>query len=61
MTGPARARARDALAHPAQRPPLQLDPSALALVRFDGPLLVQHVPLFQGQGSLAIVGRRLKL
>ena len=60
VTGPARARARDALAHPLQRPPLQLDPSALALVRFDGPLLVQHVPLFQEHGSLDVVGRRLQ-
>jgi len=60
VTGPARARARDALAHPVQRPPLQLDPTALALVRFDGPLLVQHVPLFQEHGSLDVVGRRLQ-
>jgi hypothetical protein len=60
VTGPARARARDALAHPVQRPALQLDPSALALVRFDGPLLVAHVPLFQERGSLGVVGRRLK-
>ncbi len=60
VTGPARARARDALAHPAQRPPLQLDPAALALVRFDGPLLVAHIPLFQERGSLGVVGRRLK-
>lgn len=59
VTGPARARARDALAHPAQRPPIQLDPTALALVRFDGPLLVSHIPLFQERGSLGAVGRHL--
>jgi hypothetical protein len=60
VTGPARARARDALAHPSQRPPLKLDADALALVRFEGPLLVAHVPLFQEHGSLGVVGRRLE-
>jgi hypothetical protein len=58
-TGAARQRARDAFAHPLPRPPLELDPSALAIVRIDGPSFVAHVAFLQ-QGSIAAVGRRLK-
>lgn len=59
-TGPARQRARDAFAHPFARPPIDLDPSALAVVRMDGPSLVARIPLLQEYGSAAAVGRRLK-
>jgi hypothetical protein len=60
VTGAARARARDAFAHPAQRPPFQLDATALALVRIDGPSLVAHVRGLQDLGAFAAVGRRLR-
>lgn len=59
-TGAARQRARDAFAHPFARPPLELDPSALAIVRIDGPSLVARVPFLQEYGGLAAAGRRLK-
>lgn len=59
-TGPARQRARDAFAHPFARPPMDLDPSALAIVRIDGPSLVARVPFLQDYGGLAAAGRRLK-
>ena len=60
VTGAARTRARDAFAQPAQRPPLQLDPDALVLVRLDGPSLVSHVRGLQDLGTFAAVGRRLR-
>jgi hypothetical protein len=60
VTGAARARARDAFAHPVQRPPFQLDASALALVRIDGPSLVARVRGLQDLGAFAAVGRRLR-
>jgi hypothetical protein len=59
-TGPARQRARDAFAHPFARPPMELDASALAIVRIDGPSLVQRVAFLQEYGGLAAAGRRLK-
>ncbi len=59
-TGAARQRARDAFAHPFARPPMELDPSALAIVRIDGPSLVARVPFLQEYGGLAAAGRRLK-
>jgi hypothetical protein len=59
-TGPARQRARDAFAHPFARPAMDLDPSALAIVRIDGPSLVARVPFLQEYGGLAAAGRRLK-
>lgn len=61
VTGGARTRARDAFAHPAQRPPLQLgEPDALAIVRVDGPAVVAHIPVLQDRGDLAAVGRHLR-
>src|SRR5208283_1593137 len=61
VTGGARSRARDAFAHPAQRPPLQLaDPDSLAIVRVDGPSVVAHIPVLQDRGDLAAVGRHLR-
>jgi len=59
-TGAARQRARDAFAHPFARPPMELDPSALAIVRIDGPSLVARVAFLQQYGGLAAAGRRLK-
>jgi hypothetical protein len=59
-TGSARQRARDAFAHPFARPPMELDPSALAIVRIDGPSLVARVAFLQEYGGLAAAGRRLK-
>jgi hypothetical protein len=59
-TGAARQRARDAFAHPFARPPMKLDPSALAIVRIDGPSFVARVAFLQEYGGLAAVGRRLK-
>lgn len=59
-TGPARQRARDAFAHPFARPPMDLDASALAIVRIDGPSLVARIPFLQEYGGLAAAGRRLR-
>jgi hypothetical protein len=59
-TGAARQRARDAFAHPFARPPMEVDASALAIVRIDGPSLVARVPFLQEYGSFAAAGRRLK-
>ncbi len=59
-TGAARQRARDAFAHPLARPPMDLDASALAIVRIDGPSLVARVAFLQEYGGLAAAGRRLK-
>jgi hypothetical protein len=58
--GDARARAREAFAHPFGRPPLDLDASALAVVRVDGPSLVARWPLLQDLGGLASLGRHLR-
>ena len=51
-TGAARQRARDAFAHPFARPPMELDASALAIVRIDGPSLVARVAFLQEFGGL---------
>jgi hypothetical protein len=59
-TGAARQRARDAFAHPFARPSMELDASALAIVRIDGPSLVARVAFLQEYGGLAAAGRRLK-
>ena len=59
-TGPARRRAREAYAHPFGRPTLDLDPQALAIVRLDGPSLVQKVRALQDLGTLAALGRHLR-
>jgi hypothetical protein len=58
-TGAARNRARDAFAHPFGRPEMDLDATALAIVRIDGPSLVSHVHALRDLGSLGAVGRRL--
>ena len=55
-TGDAARRAREAFAHPFGRPPLDLDPTALAIVRIDGPSLVSHVRALQDLGGLGAVG-----
>jgi hypothetical protein len=58
--GPARARAREAFAHPFGRPGIDLDPQALAVVRIDGPSLVKRIQALQDLGGLAAVGRHLR-
>jgi hypothetical protein len=58
--GDARTRARDAFAHPLDRPSIGLDPQALAIVRIDGPSLVARVHALQGVGGLGSVGRHLR-
>jgi len=58
--GDARVRARDAFAHPFDRPAMDFDPLALAIVRLDGPSLVTRVPALQDLGGLASVGRHLR-
>ena len=58
--GDARGRARDAFAHPLNRPAIDLDPRALAVVRIDGPSLVNRVRALQDLGGLASVGRHLR-
>lgn len=58
--GDARGRAREAFTHPFGRPPLDLDASALAIVRVDGPSLVARWPLLQDLGGLASLGRHLR-
>src|SRR5262249_69682 len=58
--GPARARAREAFAHPFNRPPMDLDPVALAIVRIDGPSLVSRVHALQDLGGLASIGKHLR-
>jgi hypothetical protein len=59
-SGGARTRARDAFGHPMHKPAMELDPTALILVRFDGPSLVSHLRALQDLGSLGAVGRRLR-
>jgi hypothetical protein len=58
--GDARTRARDAFAHPFNRPAVDVDPLALAIVRIDGPSFVARVPALQDLGGLASVGRHLR-
>ena len=59
-SGEARARARDVLAHPTNRPAIDIDPEALAIVRIDGRSLVARVRPLAESGGLAAVGRRLE-
>jgi hypothetical protein len=42
------------------RPTIDLDRDALAIVRLDGPSLVAHAHPLQGTGGLSAVGRRLQ-
>lgn len=59
-SGDARARGREAFAHPFDKPPMDLDPTALAVARIDGPSLVGRVRALQTLGSHAAIGRRLR-
>lgn len=59
-TGDARGRAREALGHPFGRPPIDPDPTALAVVRIDGPSLVSRVHALQDLGGLSAVGHHLR-
>jgi len=58
--GDARSRAREAFGHPFGRPPMDLDPGALAIVRIDGPSLVARERALQDLGGLASLGRHLR-
>ena len=58
--GDARVRAREAFAHPFNRPAMELDPRAVAIVRIDGPSLVKRVHALQDLGGLAAVGHHLR-
>jgi len=58
--GGARIRARDAFSHPMSRPPFDLDPNALAIIRFYGPALVDHLRILRPHGSLEAAGRKLQ-
>jgi hypothetical protein len=60
VAGDARSRAREAFAHPVNRPMIDLDREALAMVRLNGPSLVAHVRPLQGSGGLGAVGKRLQ-
>ncbi len=60
-TGDARARAREAFAHPFDRPPPLRDDASLFVIRLDGPSLVQGVPRLRTHGApLEPLGRRLQ-
>jgi hypothetical protein len=59
-TGDARNRGRQVFAQPVGRPPLRLDPDALAVMRVDGPSLVSRVRPLQPLRALAAVGRKLE-
>jgi hypothetical protein len=59
-SGGARTRIREVLAHPMNRPAIDIDRDALAIVRLDGPSLVARAHPLQGTGGLAAVGRRLQ-
>lgn len=58
--GDARIRAREVFQHPLGRPELKVDPEALAMVRIDGPSLVQRIHALQPLGDLAALGRELQ-
>jgi hypothetical protein len=60
VSGEARAHAREAFAHPFDRPGMDLDPEALAVVRIDGPALVGRFRALQTLGAHAAIGRRLR-
>jgi hypothetical protein len=59
-SGEIRAHVRESLAHPLEKPAMDLDPAALAIVRIDGPALVGRVRALQTLGSHAAIGRRLR-
>ncbi|HXX68876.1 MAG TPA: hypothetical protein VEK07_16940 [Polyangiaceae bacterium] len=59
--GPARARAREALARPRGRPdPVPIAADALAVLRLDGPSLSSRVPALHAPSPLAPLGRGLQ-
>jgi hypothetical protein len=58
-SGEARARARQAFAHPVNRPMLDRGGEALAMVRIDGPSLVRHAPQL-ATGRLGAAGKHLQ-
>lgn len=58
--GEARARAREAFAHPIGRPAFTLDADALVTVRIDGSSLVKRIRALQPLGGLAAIGRKLQ-
>jgi hypothetical protein len=60
VSGEARQRAREAFAHPLGKPPIDLDPDALAVARVDGPSLVARVHALQDLGTHAAIGRKLR-
>ena len=57
--GDARARAREAFAHPSGRPTLRYDADALISVRIHGPTLLQHVRQLRTTGALSTLGSHL--
>ena len=58
--GDARARAREAFAHPFDRPPPLRDDASLVMVRLEGPPLVESVPRLRTKGAaLEPLGRKL--
>jgi hypothetical protein len=59
-TGDARARAREAFAHPLGRPTLEVDDDALAFVRIDGPALVRRVPSLKNSRTLGGLATKLR-
>jgi len=60
--GDARARAREAFAHPFDRPSPLRDEASLFVIRLDGPSLVQGVPRLRTHGApLEPIGHRLQM
>ncbi len=57
--GDARARAREAFAHPSGRPALKYDVDALISVRIHGPTLLNHVRQLRTTGQLSTIGAHL--
>lgn len=58
--GPAKQRARDAFGKPTRRPVPNIEPDALAALRFDGPSLVhRRTTRARGQSALESLGRKL--
>ena len=59
-SGGARTRAREVFAHPTNRPAIDIEPDALAVLWLAGPPLVERVRPLSGTGRLAAVGRHLQ-
>jgi hypothetical protein len=59
-SGAEAARVRESFARPRPHRPLDLDDRALALLRIDGPSLVDRVPALRGDGALSPVGMHLR-